>query len=293
MKLRRSAAVCDLLLVVGTGAVFAFSLLTWRSIAFRYSLVIFALIVFHVPGCLKLSPRRLFAVIVSAAVAGAVVVGLQIYETVAVFERADLLADKFTRQSDSPVFQAWTVFIAAGALRWLYERLLRSRPHAERVVEGVLVSASAMTAYYVSLPLRVPLPVAGGSGSISLAGVFLVLLSAAYLYRAFGDAPVAFFNEPLARAQMVSSALLLGVALVLHGMMHRCYPVDARSARGFIGAILGMSVFAVLVNAQESSERNRRILRLAFIVFLGAALAAFWIFEVRMNRYIPRFDLFG
>lgn len=292
MRAGHRGFVCHLLLVTGTVAVFLSVFPALRSVTFRQSLSIFAVLVFFAAGYIRLTPRRLFILISAAVIASIIVIALQVHETLVLYRRMDVLIGKFANQMDNPLLQAWMVCIVVLVLRYIYVRLADPRGETQSTAEGLLTVAAGLLVYSVSRTVEIPVNIVGDTYAFPAVNLLVCAMTIVYSIDILRNREIAFLNESLVVSQVVSFVILLAVALVLFAALYPFYSGDADYIKGIAGSILGISVFAVLLNAQVHVERRERILRAAFCIILGAALVVLWIRDVHILRFLPRFELF-
>lgn len=289
MRSGRRGFACHLLLVCGTIAVLAAVFPELRSITFRQSLAILAFLVFFAAEYMRLTPRRLFIVISVALIAGIVLIALQVHETLVLSGRINILAAKFAAQIDNPLFNAWLVCLIVLVLRYLYLRI--AGPRVSKA-EGLLTVAAGLTAYSVSRTVELPVNIAGNTYALPVVNLLVCAMTVVYSIDILRNKQITFLDETLVVSQLASFVILLALVLFLFVALYPFHQGDAGYIKGISGSIIGITVFAVLLNAQVHVERNERILRAAFCVILGAALVVLWISEVHIQRFLPRFELF-
>jgi len=204
----------------------------------------------------------------------------------------DIIRFLLIKHSSRPPFQIWLVSIMILAIYYLYRRWNIRLKELKPAMETLFVILVSIILYNRSLSLYLSVCKYGHVYSLPYTSILLFLAVFLWSVSLIIDGNIIFSHNQLAYSYLYTSVVLLIIAAFLFLVLSPFYSFDPRHHKGIVQSIIGMFLFATLMNAQFNTVKKRGRLKLVLSVILGVVILVSWIYELRIFNDFSLFKIF-
>ncbi len=287
----RYANVCNALAEVGLVLILLLAVLSPSSISARHSFILFAFLWLLVLDALRVPPPVVAWSLPVIFAVGAVGFTTRFLVSFPLTASPDLILGKFILSLLDPLPIVWAVILTVNAFYIPYRRYASAHGTSRPALEGVLILFVSLVIYQLSLSWRLSVNRSDTTFSLPYANALLFFAVVSRCVGAIPTSRTAFTALRLVRSQLAAFTLLAAHLAALGLLLSPLHGLAADYPLGLAGSLLGLVLFAGLVNTQLASARSRRRFKVALALILAAVVVSIWSGAEMLPEIRPGFVL--